>query len=90
MRNYYKNDNIRKHLLTNRVRTFAKAEELSLSLEAAENQALELKPIVHRVESSRQSTTILEEQTTTTGNVSSNKLSVINARRGPHETGMSI
>ena len=50
-----KNDNIRKHLLTKRELTFAKAQELSLSLEAAENQAQELKgaePIVHRVESS--------------------------------------
>ena len=50
-----KNDNIRKHLRTKRDLTFAKAQELSLSLEAAENQAQELKgaePIVHCVESS--------------------------------------
>ena len=47
-----KKDNIRKHLLTKRDLTFAKAQELSLSLEAAENQLKGAEPIVHRVESS--------------------------------------
>ena len=52
-----KNDNTRKRVLTKRDLTFAKAQELSLSLEAAENQAQELKgaePTIHRVESSPQ------------------------------------
>ena len=68
-----KNDNIRKHLRTKRDLTFAKVQELSLSLEEVENQAQELKgaePIVHRVDRLRQSATVVEEQTTKRVNVS--------------------